>query len=62
MNKRMIVAVLCLAVASPLFAQKKEQERISNSATVLRVILAGNLPTNILDQASCVVIFPSVKK
>src|ERR1700733_4978312 len=58
----MIICALCLAIASPLFAQKKEEERLSNSATVFRAILAGPLPTNILDQASCVVIFPSVKK
>ncbi|HWO39002.1 MAG TPA: lipid-binding SYLF domain-containing protein, partial [Candidatus Acidoferrum sp.] len=62
MKKRMIVCALCLTVASPTFAQKKEADRISSSATVLRVILAGSLPTNILDQASCVVVFPSVKK
>ena len=62
MKKRMIICALCLAIASPLFAQKKEEERLSNSATVFRAILAGPLPTNILDQASCVVIFPSVKK
>jgi lipid-binding SYLF domain-containing protein len=61
-KKRMIVCALCLAIASPLFAQKKEEERLSNSATVFRAILAGPLPTNILDQASCVLIFPSVKK
>jgi SH3 domain-containing YSC84-like protein 1 len=61
-KKRMIVCALCLAIASPLFAQKKEEERLSNSATVFRAILAGPLPTNILDQASCIVIFPSVKK
>src|SRR5580693_375863 len=60
----MIVFALCLAVASPMFAQKKEEERISNSATVLRLLLSGDkgLPTHILDQADCVVIFPSVKK
>jgi SH3 domain-containing YSC84-like protein 1 len=62
LKKRMIICALCLAIASPLFAQKKEEERLSNSATVFRAILAGPLPTNILDQASCVVIFPSVKK
>jgi SH3 domain-containing YSC84-like protein 1 len=63
-KKRMIVFALCLAVASPMFAQKKEEERIGNSATVLRLLLAGDkgLPTHILDQADCVVIFPSVKK
>jgi lipid-binding SYLF domain-containing protein len=58
----MIICALCLAIASPLFAQKKEEERLSNSATVFRAILAGPLPTNILDQAACVLIFPSVKK
>jgi SH3 domain-containing YSC84-like protein 1 len=62
LKTRLIACALCLALASPLFAQKKEEERISNSASVLRVILAGNLPTSILDQASCVVVFPSVKK
>jgi len=63
-KKKMMVLALCLAVASPLFAQKKEAERLDNSATVLRELLVGNsgLPTSILDQADCVVIFPSVKK
>jgi len=62
MKKRMIVCALCLAVASSLFAQKKEEDRISNSSEVLRQLLAGDLPKNILDQAVCAVIFPSVKK
>jgi SH3 domain-containing YSC84-like protein 1 len=63
-KKKMMVFALCLAVASPMFAQKKEAERLDNSATVLRELLVGNsgLPTSILDQADCVVIFPSVKK
>jgi len=63
-KKKMIVLALCLAVASPMFAQKKEDERLSNSATVLREIVGGEkgLPTSILDQADCVVVFPSVKK
>ena len=63
MKKQMIVFALCLAVASPMFAQKKEDERLSNSATVLREILVDKgLPTSILDQAHCIVVFPSVKK
>lgn len=64
MKKKMMVFALCLAVASPVFAQKKEAERLDNSATVLRELLVGSsgLPTSILDQADCVVIFPSVKK
>lgn len=54
---------LCLAIASAVFAQKKEDERLVNSATAMRVILGDNgLPTSILDKADCVVVFPSVKK
>jgi len=62
MKKRMVVCALGLAIASSVFAQKKEETRISNSADVLRQLIAGDLPKNILDQADCVVIFPSVKK
>jgi lipid-binding SYLF domain-containing protein len=55
---------LCLALASPLFAQKKEDERLANSAAAMQAILSGDkgLPTSILDKADCIVVFPSVKK
>jgi SH3 domain-containing YSC84-like protein 1 len=61
---RLVTLALCLALASPLFAQKKEDERLANSATALQAILSGDngLPTNILDKADCIVVFPSVKK
>ena len=64
MKNKMIVLALCLVVASPLFAQNKEEERISKSADVLQQLLAGDnsLSKHILDQAECVLIFPSVKK
>jgi SH3 domain-containing YSC84-like protein 1 len=64
MTKRMILFAVCLAVASPLFAQKKEEERLSNAATAMQTILGENngLPKSILDQANCVLVFPSVKK
>jgi lipid-binding SYLF domain-containing protein len=64
MRSKLIVVVVCLAVACPLVAQKKEDERLANSATVLQQILSENngLPKGILDQADCVLIFPSVKK
>jgi lipid-binding SYLF domain-containing protein len=64
MGNKLVVLVLCLAVACPLVAQRKEDERLANSATVLQQILSENngLPKSILDQADCVLIFPSVKK
>lgn len=62
MKKGLVVCALGLAIASSVFAQKKEETRINNSADVLRQLLAGDLPKNILDQADCVLIFPSVKK
>ena len=59
----MMMFALCLAVASPLFAQRKEDDRLSKSATVLHEILVDKgLPTSIVDQADCIVVFPSVKK
>jgi lipid-binding SYLF domain-containing protein len=62
MKKTMVVGALCLTVASSVFAQKKEESRIANSADVLRQLIAGELPKNILGQADCVLVFPSVKK
>src|SRR5580692_10505186 len=64
MKKKIAALALVLAIASPLFAQKKEEERLANSAAVLRELLSGDkgLPKNILDQSICVLIFPSVKK
>jgi lipid-binding SYLF domain-containing protein len=64
MTKRLVMLSVCLAVATPLFAQNKEEERLSNAATTMQVILGENngLPKSILDHADCVLIFPSVKK
>lgn len=63
-NNRLVTLALCLALASPLFAQKKEDERLANSANAMQAILSGDkgLPTSILDKADCIVVFPSVKK
>jgi lipid-binding SYLF domain-containing protein len=62
-KKSFVTLVLCLVVASTVFAQKKEDERLANSATAMQVILGHDgLPTSILDKAVCVVVFPSVKK
>ena len=64
MKKRLTTLALCLAVASPLFAQGKEDARLANSAEILKGIVGGDkgLPGNVLDQAECILVFPSVKK
>jgi SH3 domain-containing YSC84-like protein 1 len=64
MKIKLTVLGLCLALAFPLLAQKKEDQRLANSATVMKELLRGDsgLPKSVLNQAMCVLIFPSVKK
>jgi lipid-binding SYLF domain-containing protein len=64
MKTKLAILGLCLAIAFPLLAQKKEDERLENSATVMKELLQGDkgLPVSVLNQAKCVVVFPSVKK
>jgi SH3 domain-containing YSC84-like protein 1 len=63
-TKRLVMLAVCLAVASPLLGQKKEEDRLSNAATAMQSILGedNGLSKSILDQADCVLVFPSVKK
>jgi SH3 domain-containing YSC84-like protein 1 len=44
--------------------EEKENDRIQNSATVLKEIVdvPDNIPQNLLDKARCVLVFPSVVK
>jgi lipid-binding SYLF domain-containing protein len=63
--KHCLIAVLCLCFAIPSFAQDKEDQRLQESYTVLKEILATpdkGIPRDLLDKAECVVVFPSVKK
>jgi lipid-binding SYLF domain-containing protein len=63
MKKRLVTLALCLAVAVPVFAQGKEDQRLANSAEVLKQIVGdSNLPVSVLNQADCILVFPSVKK
>lgn len=63
MNKAMIaIAIACLAVTFPMSAEKKDEERLADSAIVLRSVLAKDLPVAILHKANCVLVFPNVKK
>ena len=63
MKTKLTIFGLCLAVAFPLLAQKKADERLANSAKVMKEILGDKgLSTSVLNQAMCVLVFPSVKK
>lgn len=63
----MRVLATCMAVllaGSVMFAASDEEERLENSAEVLKEILniPDALPKDLLDKAECVAIMPSVKK
>lgn len=64
MKRKLAALALCLAISSLLFAQEKEDQRLANSAMAMQQILSENngLPTSILNQAVCVLIYPNVKK
>src|SRR6266436_5536679 len=55
---------LVVILASPVWAQNKEQERVENSGTVMKEILNApdGIPQSVLEKADCVVILPSVVK
>jgi len=69
MNKRFCVAALAIVMALPAFAEekekdKKEVDRLNESAVVLKEILGmpEGIPKDLLNKAVCVVVYPSVKK
>jgi lipid-binding SYLF domain-containing protein len=62
---RKAIALLGIMIAiQPVFAQRREQERLKECATVLEEILnvPEDIPKNLIDKAECVIVFPSVKK
>jgi lipid-binding SYLF domain-containing protein len=63
MKRKLFALAMFLVVACSMLAQKKEDERLANSAKVMQEIMSNNgLPKTVLDQAQCVLIFPGVKK
>lgn len=60
--KKLLIAVLGLSVT--LGAQGKEEDRLRACATVLKEIIdiPDDIPSDLLDKAECVVVFPDVKK
>jgi len=70
MKYKLCIALLALSLVVPLFAEDqekkeaKEDQRIGESAVVLKEILnmPDGIPKDLLNKALCVVVYPSVKK
>jgi lipid-binding SYLF domain-containing protein len=64
MKNVLLLAVLMLSCMLPALAQEKENDRINESAVVIREILGmpDGIPKDLLNKADCLVIYPSVKK
>jgi len=63
----MILAVLCLLMPLPVFAEdkaQKEDQRVTESGQVLDALAnsQSGIPTDLLNKSECVIILPSVKK
>jgi SH3 domain-containing YSC84-like protein 1 len=70
MNGKVLVTALAVLFVIPLFGadkaekEKKDVDRLNESAVVLKEILGmpEGIPKDLLDKAVCVVVYPSVKK
>jgi lipid-binding SYLF domain-containing protein len=67
MTKKLLVATLAMLLVLPSFGEekeKKEVDRLNESAVVLKEILGmpEGIPKDLLNKAVCVVVYPSVKK
>jgi lipid-binding SYLF domain-containing protein len=64
MKNKWVGIGLLVTLALPVYAQKKEEERVENSGTVIQEILNApdSIPQSVLDKADCVVVLPSVVK
>lgn len=64
MIKNLLLALACITVSLPAIAQDKIDNRLGDSAEVLRQILAkpDAIPPALLNKSVCVLVFPSVKK
>ena len=64
MKKTALVALISVAITLPTLAQNKIDDRLGNSAEVLKQVLAKSdeIPQSLLNRAVCVLVFPAVKK
>jgi lipid-binding SYLF domain-containing protein len=61
--KRLLTVVLALSTTT-LAAQGKQEDRLRMCGTVMKEILGmpDNIPSDLLEKAECLIVFPSVKK
>src|SRR5260370_22327812 len=64
MKKTALLALVSVAATLPAFAQNKIDDRLGNSAEVLKQILAkpDEIPKAYLNKPLCVLVFPTLKK
>jgi len=63
MAKKIVLLLMCFAMTLPMFAKSKASDRLAESTAVLKTILnKQDIPKSILDQAVCVLVYPSVRK
>lgn len=63
--RSILAVVFCICCVTPLLAQKKEEDRLKQSHDVLREVLGvpdKGIPVELVDNARCVAVFPSLKK
>jgi lipid-binding SYLF domain-containing protein len=61
----LLTGLLAVLFLLPAFGadEKKDEETLKNAATVLLdMVNGGNIPSNILAQADCIIVLPNVKK
>ena len=64
MKRTALLALVGVATALPVVAQNKIDNRLGDSASVLKQILLkpDEIPRAYLDRSVCVLVFPAVKK
>jgi SH3 domain-containing YSC84-like protein 1 len=63
-NVGILIAAVALGLVMPVWAQKRERDRLTECGVVMKEILnvPDGIPQELLDKAECVAVFPSVKK
>jgi SH3 domain-containing YSC84-like protein 1 len=64
MRSNRLLLLLCVAAIMPALAQNKIDDRMGQSAEVLKQILSkpDSIPQELLNKSVCVLVFPGVKK